>query len=103
MARAGQHALAGGLELWFSPIPVNLEPGALPGYFARCARKAERLRRAHEGRVVLVLGCEISLWCAGFLPGGDSVLGRIAAVTDPDLQRKPDTMAARRPVRGMGG
>jgi hypothetical protein len=94
LARAGEHALAAGLELWFSPVPVNLEPGALPGYFARCAREAERLRRAHEGRVVLMLGCEISLWCAGFLPGGDSVLGRIAAVTDPALQRKPDVMAA---------
>jgi hypothetical protein len=94
LARAGQHALAAGLELWFSPVPVNLEPGALPGYFARCAREAERLRRADEGRVVLMLGCEISLWCAGFLPGGDSVLGRIAAVTDPALQRKPDVMAA---------
>jgi hypothetical protein len=94
LARAGEHALAAGLELWFSPVPVNLEPGALPGYFARCADEAERLRRAHQGRVVLVLGCEISLWCAGFLPGGDSVSGRIAAVTDPDLQRKPDVMAA---------
>ncbi|HTU75662.1 MAG TPA: hypothetical protein VMG38_19275 [Trebonia sp.] len=94
LARAGQYALAAGLELWFSPVPINLEPGALPGYFARCAKEAERLRRAHEGRVVLVLGCEISLWCAGFMPGGDSVLGRIAAATDPDLQRKPDVMAA---------
>jgi hypothetical protein len=44
--------------------------------------------------VVLVAGCETSLWCAGFLPGGDSVLGRIATVTDPDLLRKPDVMAA---------
>lgn len=94
IARAGQHALAAGLELWFSPIPINLQPGALPGYFARCAHEAERLRRAHEGRVVLVLGCEISLWCAGFFPGGDSVAGRFAAVTDPGLGSKPDTMAA---------
>ncbi len=94
LARAGEHALAAGLELWFSPVPVNLEPGALPGYFARCARQAERLRRAHQGRVVFVAGCEISLWCAGFFPGGDSALGRIAAVTDPDLQRKPDVLAA---------
>ena len=93
LARAGEHALAAGLELWFSPVPVNLPPGALPGYFARCAQEAERLRQAHEGRVVLVAGCEISLWCAGFFPG-DSALGRIATVTDPDLQRKPDTMAA---------
>jgi hypothetical protein len=94
LARAGQHALAAGLELWFSPVPINLEPGALPGYLARCADEAERLRRAAEGRVVLVLGCEISLWCAGFLPGGGSVSGRIAAMTDPDLHRKPDVMAA---------
>jgi hypothetical protein len=94
LARAGEHALAAGLELWFSPVPINLVPGALPGYLARCAREAERLRRAAEGRVVLVLGCEISLWCAGFFPGGDSVLGRIAAVTDPALGSKPDVMAA---------
>ena len=94
IARAGAHALAAGLELWFSPVPINLEPGALPGYFARCAHEAERLRRAHQGRVVLVLGCEISLWCAGFLPGGDTVSGRIATVTDPVLQHKPDVMAA---------
>jgi hypothetical protein len=94
LARAGEQALATGLELWFSPVPVNLEPAALPGYLARFAREAERLRRAHEGRVVLVAGCEISLWCAGFFPGGDSVSGRIATVTDPDLQRKPEVMAA---------
>ncbi len=54
LARAGQHALAAGLELWFSPVPISLESGALPGYFARCAREAERLRRAHQGGVVLV-------------------------------------------------
>ena len=94
LARAGEHALGAGLELWLSPVPVNLEPGALPGYFARCASEAERLRRPHEGRVVLVAGCEISLWCAGFLPGGDTVAGRIATVTAPDLQSKPDVMAA---------
>jgi hypothetical protein len=93
IARAGEHALAAGMELWFSPVPINLEPGALPGYFARCADEAERLRQAHEDRVVLVLGCEISLWCAGFFPG-DTVLGRLATVTDPALQCKPDVMAA---------
>jgi len=94
LAKAGQRALAAGLELWFSPVPVDLEPGALPGFFARCAAEAERLRWSYEGRVVLVTGCEMSLWCAGFLPGGASVRGRIAAMTDPGLQRKPDVMAA---------
>ena len=94
LARAGRHALAAGLELWFSPVPINLEPGVLSGYLARCASEAEQLRQEHGGRVMLVLGCEISLWCAGFMPGGDSVSGRIAAVTDPALQHKPDVMAA---------
>ncbi|HKE65087.1 MAG TPA: hypothetical protein VKB59_10630 [Micromonosporaceae bacterium] len=93
LARAGEHALAAGLELWFSPIPINLEPGELAHYLARFANDAEQLRRAYEGRVVLVLGCEISLWCVGFMPGGTSVLDRIAAVTDPDLPSKPDVMA----------
>src|SRR5579862_7575753 len=93
LARAGEHALAAGLELWFAPVPINLDPGALPGYLARCAHEAERLRRAHEGRVVLVLGCEISLWCAGFFPG-DSVLDRIATVTDPARNGSPDMIAA---------
>lgn len=94
LARAGEHALAAGMELWFSPVPVDLQPEALPGYFARCASEAEQLRRAYEGRVVFVAGCEISLWCAGFLPGGDSMRGRIATVTDSDLPRKPDILAA---------
>ena len=94
LANAGEYALAAGLELWFSPVPVNLQPGALPGYLARCAAEAERLRQAHEGRVVLVTGCEVSLWCAGFLPGGDTVAGRIAAVTDPGLPSKPDVIEA---------
>lgn len=87
LARAGQHALAAGLELWFSPVPINLEPGALPGYFARCAREAERLRRAAEGRVVLVAGCDISLWCAGFLPGGGSVLASYGVVAVLEQER----------------
>jgi hypothetical protein len=43
LARAGQYALAAGLELWFSPVPCNLEPGALPGYCAR--RDSARVRR----------------------------------------------------------
>jgi hypothetical protein len=94
LARAGEHALAAGLELWFSPVPCSLDPGALPGYLVRCAHEAERLRRTHQGRVVLVVGCEISLWSTGFFPGGDSVSGRIAAVTDPDLPAKPEVMAA---------
>lgn len=94
LARAGEHALAAGLELWLSPVPVNLAAGALAGFLARCAGEAERLRRARPGRVVFVAGCEISLWCAGFLPGGDTVAGRLATLTDPDLAARPAVLAA---------
>jgi hypothetical protein len=93
LALAGREALATGMGTWLSPVPVGIGAGELPGYLARFAAEAERLRRACEGEVVLVLGCEISLWCAGFFPG-DSVLDRIAAVSDPGLQRKPEVMAA---------
>jgi hypothetical protein len=49
LARVGEHALGAGLDLWFSPVLINLEPGALPGYFARYAHEAEPLRWAAEG------------------------------------------------------
>src|SRR5215469_17706525 len=47
LARAGEHALAAGLELWFSPVPINLQPDALLTYLARRARDDERLRGKH--------------------------------------------------------
>jgi hypothetical protein len=61
-------AAAAGLEVWFSPVGCDLTTGQLAALFADCAERAERLRRS-GARVVLVTGCELSLWSAGFLPG----------------------------------
>lgn len=60
-----------GLEVWFAPFPCNLTEDQLLPHFADCARRAERIRSL-GAEVVLVLGCELSLFAAGFLPGRTS-------------------------------
>jgi hypothetical protein len=66
---AGQLAAAEGLEIWFSPFPCELTTGQLAPLFADCADRAEHLRRS-GANVVFVTGCELTLFAAGFLPGG---------------------------------
>lgn len=63
------------LEVWFAPFPSDLEQDDLVSHFADCARRAEKLRRQGH-RVVFVMGCEISLFNHGFVPG-DSTFTRI--------------------------
>ncbi|MGF1430429.1 hypothetical protein [Kitasatospora sp. LaBMicrA B282] len=79
---AAEFAAEHGLEVWFAPFPCNLDETELLPYFADCARRAERIR-ARGAEVVLVLGCELSLFAAGFLPG-DDFEARLAALTSPD-------------------
>ena len=66
---AGELAAAEGLEVWFAPFPCELTTDQLAPLFADCADRAEHLRRA-GANVVLVTGCELTLFGAGFLPGG---------------------------------
>lgn len=82
---AARHAADAGLEVWFSPFPCEMTTEELTPYFAECAERAEEVRRG-GAEVVLVTGCEMSLFAAGFLPG-DTVHERIAAVMkgDPEL------------------
>jgi hypothetical protein len=75
---AGELAAAAGLEVWFAPFPCELVAGDLAPLFAECADRAEHLRRS-GATVVLVCGCELSLFGAGFLPGG-TVYERIAGL-----------------------
>jgi hypothetical protein len=97
LTAAAGHALDAGLDVWFSPIPVDLTPVELVAYLADRADDAERLRRragAGDGtEVVLVLGCELSLFCRGFVPG-DTWADRIATMTDPATWADPDRLAA---------
>ncbi|MBB5629010.1 hypothetical protein [Sphaerisporangium krabiense] len=65
---AARHAAGAGLEVWFSPFPCEMGPAEMLPYFADCARRAEKVR-AEGAEVVLVLGCELSLFGAGWIPG----------------------------------
>jgi hypothetical protein len=69
LSMAGELAAAEGLEVWFAPFPCELTTGELAPLFADCADRAEHLRRS-GANVVLVTGCELTLFGAGFLPGG---------------------------------
>jgi hypothetical protein len=66
---AGELAAAEGLEVWFSPFPCELTTDQLAPLLADCADRAEHLRRG-GANVVLVTGCELTMFAAGFLPGG---------------------------------
>ncbi|GIF09017.1 hypothetical protein [Actinoplanes siamensis] len=66
-----------GLEVWFSPYPLELTEEEMLTLFEDCAERAERLR-GRGAEVVFVAGAELSLMNRGFLPG-DDVHQRIAA------------------------
>lgn len=71
-----------GLEVWFSPYPLELPAEEILALFADCAERAERLRR-RGGEVVFVTGAELSLMNPGFLPG-DGLDERVALLSRPD-------------------
>ena len=88
IARAASIAAELGLEVWFAPFPCDLTPAEMLPLFLDCADRAEALRR-DGAAVVLVVGCEISLFAKGFLPG-DDVYARIEGI----MTGKPETFAA---------
>jgi hypothetical protein len=75
-------AAAEGLEVWFSPMPCELDSDEMLAVFDDSAARAEALRRQSAGKVVLVLGCEVSLFGRGVLPGADAY-ARIARLSAP--------------------
>ncbi len=79
---AGRHAAAAGLDVWFSPFPYDLDADELVAYLTRAAGAAESLRHESGLDVMLVLGCEMTLFCKGFVPG-EGLAGRTATMTDP--------------------
>ena len=57
-----------GLEVWFSPYPLELTTEAMLSLFTDCAERAERLR-TQGADVVFVTGVELSIMNRGFVPG----------------------------------
>jgi hypothetical protein len=78
---AAHAALDAGLQVWFAPFPMDLTPPQLEPYFAGCARRAEEVR-LRDPATVLVLGCEMSLFCTGFVPGA-YLMERFRNAADP--------------------
>ncbi|MFC7386542.1 hypothetical protein [Sphaerisporangium rhizosphaerae] len=72
-----------GLEVWFSPYPLDLTTDEILALFLDCADRAERLRAA-GAEVVFVTGVELSLMNRGFADG-DRLEERLARLLgDPD-------------------
>ncbi|MGH9213238.1 MAG: hypothetical protein ACRD2C_21595 [Acidimicrobiales bacterium] len=87
---AARYAAEIGLEVWFSPYPLELTTDEILTLFADCAERAERLR-TEGAEVVLVTGVELSIMNRGFFEG-DSVeerLGRL--LSNPD--GRPERLA----------
>ncbi|WP_199434714.1 hypothetical protein [Qaidamihabitans albus] len=57
-----------GLEVWFSPYPLELTTDEVLSLLADCAERAERVRQ-RGADVVFVAGAELSVMNKGFLPG----------------------------------
>ncbi|WP_328766062.1 hypothetical protein [Streptomyces sp. NBC_00286] len=70
-----------GLEVWFSPYPLEQTAEEMLALFANCAERAERLRR-RGAEVVFVTGAEMSIMNLGFLPG-DTFAERVALLSRP--------------------
>lgn len=81
---AARHAADAGLEIWFSPFPVDFPADQMLPFFAECARRAEELRQA-GAEVVFVAGCEISAFCGGFIPG-DTYGDRLRTMATADTE-----------------
>jgi hypothetical protein len=59
-----------GLEVWFSPYPLELPPDEILVLLLDCAERAERIRTS-GAEVVFVTGVEMSIMNRGFVDGDD--------------------------------
>jgi hypothetical protein len=83
IALAADVALREGLEVWFAPFPCDMTADELVPYFVDSARAAEGARQ-RSPHVVFVLGCEMSLFDSGFVPGA-TYMERIQTMMNPAL------------------
>lgn len=80
---AAEEAAAAGLEVWFSPLPVDLTTDEMLAVLADAAGRAESVR-LKGAEVVLVTGCELSAFGVGFIEG-DGYRERLQAMMAGDV------------------
>lgn len=78
-----------GLEIWFSPYPLELDAEQILTLVCDCAERAERIRQ-QGATVVFVAGVELSVMNRGFLPG-ESPEDRVAQLLS-DPERRAEEM-----------
>ncbi|KPV42560.1 hypothetical protein AN477_17055 [Alicyclobacillus ferrooxydans] len=71
-----------GLDVWLSPSFHDASEEATLNQIIETARMCEELRGRYTSRFVLVIGCELSIFMAGFIPGSNG-LERLALLSDP--------------------
>jgi hypothetical protein len=82
---AARTAAALGLEVWFSPYPIDLSPDAILTLLVDCAARAEQLR-LEGAEVVFVTGVELSIMGRGFIDG-ETIEDRVGRLFgDPDAR-----------------
>ena len=74
-----------GLEIWFSPYPLELTTAEIRALFLDCAERAERLRAA-GAEIVLVAGVELSVMNRDFIDGADAGDRVTRLLADPDAR-----------------
>jgi hypothetical protein len=77
MELAASYAAELGLEVWFSPYPLELTPHEMLSLFTDCAERAERLREG-GAEVVFVTGVELSLMTTDSSPVTASATGSVS-------------------------
>ena len=96
MEIAAGFAAEAGMEVWFSLFTIDLSPDALLDLIRDCAERAERLRKS-GAEIVFVVGAELSVFTAGFVPG-DTFMDRLNALLTPGPQRSDMVISMRRKI-----
>lgn len=92
---AARFAAELGMEVWFSPYPLEQTTDQILAFFADGAERAERLR-AEGAEVVFVAGVELSVMNRGFIDG-DDVSARLGGLlADPEGREERLTEVSRR-------
>src|SRR5665647_523521 len=74
-------ALEQGLQVWLSPACIDVTSEEALIHLTDCAKAAEKLRLKFPG-LVLVVGCEYSLYLKGFLKG-ETIYDRMKRMFNP--------------------